>query len=137
MLTNFFDRRISRLCIFLFFFFNDTATTEIYTLSLHDALPISRRAASRSHTLSPTTTDSSIGTPSRSAAARNRSGSGFACSTWSRVTIGTPAGMPSRARLGLGLSLRPLGPIAHGAPAFLRQANSSRAPRGGLHRDTL
>src|SRR2546425_11334205 len=28
---------------FLFFFFNDTATTEIYTLSLHDALPISRR----------------------------------------------------------------------------------------------
>src|SRR5688572_30957621 len=27
----------------LFFFFNDTATTEIYTLSLHDALPIYRR----------------------------------------------------------------------------------------------
>src|SRR3712207_7316350 len=27
-----------------FFFFNDTATTEIYTLSLHDALPISRLA---------------------------------------------------------------------------------------------
>src|SRR3712207_7015444 len=26
----------------LFFFFNDTATTEIYTLSLHDALPICR-----------------------------------------------------------------------------------------------
>src|SRR5260370_31898974 len=26
---------------FMFFFFNDTATTEIYTLSLHDALPIS------------------------------------------------------------------------------------------------
>src|SRR3712207_7947293 len=29
------------------FFFNDTATTEIYTLSLHDALPISRRRAAR------------------------------------------------------------------------------------------
>src|SRR3989442_2977121 len=28
----------------LFFFFNDTATTEIYTLSLHDALPIFLRA---------------------------------------------------------------------------------------------
>src|SRR2546429_9538774 len=28
-----------------FFFFNDTATTEIYTLSLHDALPISSAAA--------------------------------------------------------------------------------------------
>src|SRR3712207_7626080 len=33
---------------YLFFFFNDTATTEIYTLSLHDALPISRGAARRS-----------------------------------------------------------------------------------------
>src|SRR5438067_5946016 len=32
-------------CLF-FFFFNDTATTEIYTLSLHDALPISRRGRS-------------------------------------------------------------------------------------------
>src|SRR5437899_8802130 len=31
----------SLLCVFLFFF-NDTATTEIYTLSLHDALPIYR-----------------------------------------------------------------------------------------------
>src|SRR5258708_23677002 len=31
---------LPRLCHF-FFFFNDTATTEIYTLSLHDALPIS------------------------------------------------------------------------------------------------
>src|SRR6478609_11887568 len=29
----------------LFFFFNDTATTEIYTLSLHDALPISAPGA--------------------------------------------------------------------------------------------
>src|SRR6266511_6300979 len=32
------------LCVF--FFFNDTATTEIYTLSLHDALPISSAAGS-------------------------------------------------------------------------------------------
>src|SRR3712207_8107110 len=30
-----------------FFFFNDTATTEIYTLSLHDALPICRRRRRR------------------------------------------------------------------------------------------
>src|SRR5215510_15330667 len=33
---------INRLCLLFFFFFNDTATTEIYTLSLHDALPIKR-----------------------------------------------------------------------------------------------
>src|SRR2546429_4771119 len=31
---------IRRICGSFFFFFNDTATTEIYTLSLHDALPI-------------------------------------------------------------------------------------------------
>src|SRR2546427_13039977 len=35
------------LLIFSFFFFNDTATTEIYTLSLHDALPISPRSHPR------------------------------------------------------------------------------------------
>src|ERR1043166_10252316 len=36
---------ISRV-LFFFFFFNDTATTEIYTLSLHDALPISFQSRS-------------------------------------------------------------------------------------------
>src|SRR2546422_9794326 len=34
----------------MFFFFNDTATTEIYTLSLHDALPIYRETAPRAGT---------------------------------------------------------------------------------------
>src|SRR5438552_13803293 len=33
----------SQLFAFSFFFFNDTSTTQTYTLSLHDALPISRR----------------------------------------------------------------------------------------------
>ena len=33
-------RLISSYCVTVVFFFNDTATTEIYTLSLHDALPI-------------------------------------------------------------------------------------------------
>src|SRR2546425_9769274 len=37
---------MSCLFSFSFFFFNDTATTEIYTLSLHDALPISRGTSS-------------------------------------------------------------------------------------------
>src|SRR5258708_19122559 len=35
------------LLFFFFFFFNDTATTEIYTLSLHDALPIYHAADQR------------------------------------------------------------------------------------------
>src|SRR2546428_5513471 len=46
---------------FHFFFFNDTATTEIYTLSLHDALPISvsrQRPRSRPTTLSPVSASS-------------------------------------------------------------------------------
>src|SRR2546430_10951617 len=34
-----------------FFFFNDTATTEIYTLSLHDALPISAQCRSSKKTI--------------------------------------------------------------------------------------
>src|SRR2546430_15487229 len=33
-------QHLSTTYLFFFFFFNDTATTEIYTLSLHDALPI-------------------------------------------------------------------------------------------------
>src|SRR6267143_1115356 len=43
-------RAFASLCLlhfFRFFFFNDTATTEIYTLSLHDALPISSTPATR------------------------------------------------------------------------------------------
>ena len=44
-----FDRlfySIAVLSFLFFFFFNDTATTEIYTLSLHDALPISKQVGS-------------------------------------------------------------------------------------------
>src|SRR5476649_2872273 len=37
--------RLVLVICFLLFFFNDTATTEIYTLSLHDALPISTSSA--------------------------------------------------------------------------------------------
>src|SRR6266542_2732509 len=36
----FYKRTFRNALLFFFFFFNDTATTEIYTLSLHDALPI-------------------------------------------------------------------------------------------------
>src|SRR5256885_11632811 len=61
------------LCVFVFFFFNDTATTEIYTLSLHDALPIlSLAATSRSgkssspHPCAPTITRSRISSANRS-----------------------------------------------------------------------
>src|SRR5438034_4012995 len=39
----------SSASLFFLFFFNDPATTEIYTLSLHDALPISVEAADRDY----------------------------------------------------------------------------------------
>src|SRR5258708_19246645 len=45
---------------FFFFFFNDTATTEIYTLSLHDALPISGVVNGVCTTLDLTVTDTSV-----------------------------------------------------------------------------
>src|SRR5258705_8089746 len=41
-----FTSKFLLLFFFFFFFFNDTATTEIYTLSLHDALPISHQTGS-------------------------------------------------------------------------------------------
>src|SRR2546426_8161904 len=40
---------VASIAFYFFFFFNDTATTEIYTLSLHDALPIYERGVSRQH----------------------------------------------------------------------------------------
>src|SRR5215203_1143866 len=48
MLSFFFLFLIFFFFFFFFFFFNDTATTEIYTLSLHDALPIGWLRASPS-----------------------------------------------------------------------------------------
>src|SRR5260221_14546339 len=65
----------SFICVFLwistrwsayFFFFNDTATTEIYTLSLHDALPISE-----SFHASPQSLDTAL--PARQPGAAHRS----------------------------------------------------------------
>src|SRR5258708_28726922 len=53
--------------VIIFFFFNDTATTEIYTLSLHDALPISSTGCS-----GPPRTSTPCGGPRRRSGARCR-----------------------------------------------------------------
>src|SRR6266853_7015994 len=53
------------IVIFFFFFFNDTATTEIYTLSLHDAPPISASRPPRMRA-SPRSTCRAICKPPRS-----------------------------------------------------------------------
>src|SRR3712207_7168809 len=66
-------RRIYILCLF-----NDPSTTEIYALSLHDALPISTRWRSSS-----STTPRSCGSPRRPTRSGSASASGSsACCTW-------------------------------------------------------
>src|SRR2546425_6914835 len=60
---------------FLFFFFNDTATTEIYTLSLHDALPISGAMGGAARARTPSRAGRRMGRPrsrSRAASRQNR-----------------------------------------------------------------
>src|SRR2546430_6088401 len=47
--ATFYIQSIALFLFSLFFFFNDTATTEIYTLSLHDALPISLHRGRLAH----------------------------------------------------------------------------------------
>src|SRR3712207_8644708 len=69
-----------------FFFFNDTATTEIYTLSLHDALPISSGTTFSGPPILPR---SSSSTRNRSSAARSRS------SNPPRATSSSPPSAPS------------------------------------------
>src|SRR5256885_4262354 len=56
----------------ILFFFNDTATTEIYTLSLHDALPICRAADRRIGSLARAARDAD-GSPGAARPARARS----------------------------------------------------------------
>src|SRR2546430_4474732 len=56
-----------------FFFFNDTATTEIYTLSLHDALPISMARGCRARRSSRASAAPGSRRPSRLTCPRRRS----------------------------------------------------------------
>src|SRR5882672_11633789 len=59
--------------IVLCFFFNDTATTEIYTLSLHDALPISRPPALQRGVRTTSSRCSRMGKPDRKSTRLNSS----------------------------------------------------------------
>src|SRR6266545_6716205 len=77
-----------------FFFFNDTATTEIYTLSLHDALPISRRCAA---TASPAACGrGSIGGWTSTASATRKAAGGAKC----EGTRSSPDRSGTRGRVG-------------------------------------
>src|SRR5258708_3140679 len=95
--------------LYLFFFFNDTATTEIYTLSLHDALPISltRSGFFLRHSRSQASTNSGFRSRHFFWLAASRSGLFFA---HSREHARARSRLPSR----------------HAAPSVLTQ---------GLHRE--
>src|SRR5256885_13893689 len=71
---------------YIVFFFNDTATTEIYTLSLHDALPISP-APRTGRACGPAPPRRTVPSGVRAAAARRRAGGSARA---------TPAGRPGR-----------------------------------------
>src|SRR6266511_1916755 len=75
--------------ILFFFFFNDTATTEIYTLSLHDALPIGSRTPDSSAANPPTPTDAASTPSSRRKETR-------CCAECGRSTPGRSARHSSR-----------------------------------------
>src|SRR2546426_1907033 len=70
-------------CVCIFFFFNDTATTEIYTLSLHDALPISRDR----HGVRGDRQRRHAGGDDRRPPARRRPGSGSAARASRRIAL--------------------------------------------------
>src|SRR5437773_3825168 len=69
---------IHTLMIFLLFFFNDTATTEIYTLSLHDALPICGRAPRQPSPPAPVASVRNVGPPGNRRAHDRRRARGHA-----------------------------------------------------------
>src|ERR1039457_3777036 len=99
------------------FFFNDTATTEIYTLSLHDALPIYQDPQVLAH--------------HRAAAALRRCAAGAARAPGRR----TPDGRPARARSqpGVRLTLRDAAQSGRGPPRLpQRQPGRGRARPGGV-----
>src|SRR5256885_12268642 len=80
----------------IYFFFNDTATTEIYTLSLHDALPISAGQCAAGHAR---------------AAARNTPSAGGAGTTRHPPAGG---GAGQRTRRGARDAPAPVHPVCHG-----------------------
>jgi hypothetical protein len=95
-----------------------------------------RRAARRSQMLSPPTIAEPMSTLMRSAAARNRSGSGLAWRTSSRVTSGVSDGRPSMSRAGRAEAAVPLVAMIH----FTCAQSTSRAVPGrraaaGRYRD--
>src|SRR3712207_9243219 len=96
--------------VIVFFFFNDTATTEIYTLSLHDALPISSHSATTSSATCNRTSGTEEGRRTWVCARTKADGTGRTVTPRSPPRPGTAEGRPRRAGPALGAAdLRPRG----------------------------
>src|SRR5712675_2345912 len=106
--------------IFFFFFFNDTATTEIYTLSLHDALPIW-------HATDPTAPE---------AADTSTTSPGLGIAIFSKPTQAVSPGMPATPRNAWGASpnVSSFCRLAAGALNRSRQPNQEETRSPGLNR---
>src|SRR5215211_8212833 len=96
-----------------FFFFNDTATTEIYTLSLHDALPIYGRTASESRDLDFSPWGGAYNRTSPDATAFVHRDALFVLKHGLVVDPGTPAGVRESARRWLARSWASVHPLGH------------------------
>src|SRR5256885_16311266 len=131
---------------FILFFFNDTATTEIYTLSLHDALPISRArgaCGSRRRRARRCTRRSRCRVPDRARASAKDLIFGFApleCAKYSesrtcdRAAAGAvPLACAAPARAGRRTALRS-GARARAAAVFARASSGLDRVRGGAGR---
>src|SRR2546422_8105128 len=118
------------LCLLVFFFFNDTATTEIYTLSLHDALPISARGfapAPRRPVRTARVARRSLA-PACGRARSRGSGGGGGRETPSALARAATAGRPRRRAGTATAPRRAAGPARGGRPAASRPARGP--PRG-------
>src|SRR2546422_11542034 len=98
--------------MFLFFFFNDTATTEIYTLSLHDALPISLRTQAVCRR--PRARGGAVRGPGRGRPSGRGAGPGAAAPR-SRPLATSPGHRVARRPDGAGAPQRPAGGVGRGA----------------------
>src|SRR2546428_10797236 len=97
----------------LFFFFNDTATTEIYTLSLHDALPISSTSTTTTRASSSSSERRKRGIPRRLPSVPSRS------QQRERSRVAPAGGCPRLPRAGA-------------APAVRGKPPPTPPPRGGV-----
>src|SRR3712207_3037508 len=111
---------------FFFFFFNDTATTEIYTLSLHDALPILLIGSPPYSTLFPTQNNASLQAPAHSHAAKHPDHT--VLRTWRELALSRSDWLAEPAGYSCMLKTQRELLVAHGLPEYREEPLPGSAP---------